>query len=138
MGLFDTLLPQRYNGQNIEAGWFNTIRTALISIFGSGFIGETIFNGLASQSGANVTDLIFSSLEVVNAEIDYVIETPTLTMKSSFELLFDGLTWTLIQGPISGDDTQITFDVNPATGQVTYSSDVETFIMKYRAITFKA
>lgn len=33
MGLFDSLIPTRENGQDIEASWFNTIKSALNSFF---------------------------------------------------------------------------------------------------------
>lgn len=128
----------RANGETIVASWFNSIRTALVSFFGTENINTTSFSALASQTNANVTGLVFSSASTESVRVFYQIETATLFEKGEFDLIYDGSSWELHQGAISGDNSGITFDVNASTGQVTYSSGGETSTIKFSAITVDA
>lgn len=131
-----TNIPIRSNGQTIIASWFNTIRTALLNAFGNESLEQTSFSGIASQTGTDVTGLVFSSASTRRAKIEYTIVTATKVESGDFVLLYDGTNWIKHDGAVEGVDSLISLDVNASTGQVTYDSDTETFTLNYKAITF--
>lgn len=129
-------LPVRLNGQEILAGWFNAIRTALIDSSGSEGISQQSFAGAASQTDEDVTGLVFDNTVTESVRVEYTIKTATLFEKGNFDLIWNGTVWSFHSGSLSGDDSLITMDVDTSTGQVTYTSGAETFTLKYKASTF--
>jgi hypothetical protein len=136
MASISSLIPTRVNGQTIFAAWFNTIRSVLETLNGAEATTLTAFSGIASQTGANVTDLVFSSASTRRADVEYVIVTATKVESGSFVLLYDGTNWTFYGGSVQGVDSLISLDVNSGTGQVEYDSDAETFTLNYKTTTF--
>lgn len=129
-------IPVRANGQRIQSTWFNTLRTNLLNYFGNDSTPQTQFAGAASQTGTNVTGLVFSSTTTRRAKIEYVIVTATKVESGEFILLWDGTNWTKYDGPVQGVDSLISLAVVAGTGQVTYDSGAETFTLDYKATTF--
>lgn len=136
MTLFSSLIPIRSNGDDIEASWFNTIRAALISVFGDESLGQTRFSGLASQTNTIITDLIFDKTVTRKAEISYVIVTATKVESGNYTALYDGNNWTMYSGAVQGVNSAITIDIDISTGQVDYTSASETFDIDYKVKTF--
>ncbi len=90
------------------------------------------FTSAASQVDTNVTGLIFDSAEYDSATVTYSIKTATLFERGTFDVMFDGSNWAIHSGGVVGDDSLITFSsIDASTGQVKYTSDVETSAMKF-------
>lgn len=136
MSIFSSLIPIRANGDDIIAAWFNTIRSALIAVFGDESLGQTRFSGLASQTNTIITDLIFDKTVTRKAEISYAIVTATKVESGNYTALYDGSNWVLYSGAIQGVNSAITLDINTSTGQVDYTSGGEVFDIDYKVITF--
>lgn len=86
----------------------------------------------ASQTGADVTGLIFSSAEYESATVTYTIKTATLFERGEFDVIYDGTSWDIHAGRVAGDDSLVIFTgIDATTGQVQYDSDVETGTMKF-------
>ena len=124
MGFSD--IPVRTNGQDVEASWFNTIRTQLVSWFGTGVIAEsqdTIDNAGSAES---VVGLLFSGAAVRSAKIQYQIYRKTDSYEYSeagqFFVTYKTVdtSWE-IGGESSTGDADTTFAITDA-GQVTYTS----------------
>jgi hypothetical protein len=137
MSLFDNM-PDYENGNRITAGWFSYIVGILQSVFSAGYIAETSFSGLASQTDEDVTGLVFDSTDVESAKVIYTIKTATKFEMGELNLIYDGSNWAAYVGALGGDDSGVLLDVNNSTGQVIYTSGAETFEMKFRASTFSA
>jgi len=129
-------IPVRSNGDDILSGWFNTIRSAMIDLEGDESIGQTSFSGLASQTGTDITDLIFDETVTRRARIEYTIVTATKVESGEYIFLFDGADWNSYAGAVEGDNSAITLDVAAGTGQAEYTSSTETFTLEYKATTF--
>lgn len=135
MSIFSDI-PVRANGTEILAAWFNTIRSKLILFGGTESAGQTAFAGSASQTNTDITSLLFDNTVTESATVHYTILTATLFMKSSFEVRWDATDWVISDGLVSFDDAGITFDINSTTGQIDYTSGLETFTMQYRIQSF--
>jgi len=129
-------IPVRANGEDILAGWFNTIRTALLNLLGSESIIQTLFAGLASQTSTDVTSLVFDKTVTRRAFIEYTIVTATKVESGDYVFLYDGANWTSYSGSVQGVASGVTLDVNTSTGQAEYTSGGETFNLNYKATTF--
>lgn len=128
-------IPVRSNGTEMLAGWFNTIRTVLVSMSGMESKTQTSFSGASGQSGTNVTGLVFDETVSRRAEIPYTIVTATKVESGVYIALFDGSDWFMFEGPVEGVDSAITLDIS-VIGQVIYDSGAETFTLQYKATTF--
>ncbi|MCB0421150.1 MAG: hypothetical protein KDD61_09140 [Bdellovibrionales bacterium] len=129
-------IPIRSNGEEILASWFNSFRTTLINLYGTESISLGSFSGSSSQTGANVTSLVFDNTATRRADIEYLIVTATKVESGDFRLLYDGTNWTKFDGAVEGVDSGITLDVDASTGQVEYDSGAETFTLAYKVTTF--
>lgn len=69
MGIFSDI-PIRGNGETVDSSWWNSIRTALISAFGSGILGETQQSITDGQSASDVTSLLFAAASIVRAKVE--------------------------------------------------------------------
>ncbi len=86
----------------------------------------------ASQSGSDVTGLIFDSAEYESGTVTYTIKTATKFERGSFDIIFKGAAWSIHPGRVAGDDSLVTFSgIDATSGQVEYDSDVETGTMKF-------
>jgi len=109
-------LPIRYNGAEIDASWFNTLRTFLINALGivSGEVPQAV--GL-TDTNQDVVGLIFDKNEFHQVDIEYWGRRKT----ASNEVLMHGFiylqymvnanAWRLVQGPVNGDDALIEFSL---------------------------
>lgn len=131
-----SLIPIRANGTEILAGWFNTIRSALLSFFGTEATEQTSFSGAASQTGTNLTGLVLDSSITRRGKIAYTIVTATKVESGDFVILYDGTNWAKFDGAFQGVDSGVTTDVAAGTGQVEYDSGGETFVFQYKVETF--
>jgi hypothetical protein len=138
MGTFNDI-PVRLNGDDIEAGWFNTVRTALIAVFG-GIVGQTLYENFNNKtSWTNIPGLTVVSNVDQAVEVDIYMErsddTPTFVQtKLAFLLLYSSSTntWRLIPGRDYGPDDVmglgsfpfqvVTSGSDPYTGQVQHKS----------------
>ncbi len=144
-------VPVRSNGDNVDAGWWNALRTAgiLIENFLGTVIGLTSFTIVNSQvSAADVTGLLFAGADVKAAIIDYRIRRYSTggsgeervevgSMIASYKAA--AATWTLTTLASAGDDAGVTFSITSG-GQVQYTSDTlpgtpGESIMKFTART---
>lgn len=120
-------IPVRANGQEINASWFNTLRSALLSGAGIETVGKTNFTIANNQTAAaNVTGLLFSSTNTQLAKIQYTIDRSDATPTTAFQIgelavYHDGSAWTLVLLDQAGDDAGVTFSVTSG-GQVQYTS----------------
>lgn len=145
-----TAIPVRENGLDIEAGWFNALRLAGITIanavLGAVFIEETSFTVANNQvAAANVTGLVFSGATVRSAVVDYYVYRNT-TGGGATELAEAGkmvlayktvaASWELALGPSVGDAGML-FSVT-AVGQVQYTSTNITGTAATSKMKFKA
>lgn len=147
-------IPDRKNGEKILYSWFNALKAAgerLEELLGgSGTIGELSFTIANNQSSpADVTNLIFDSENVGKAEIDYWVKRVTTgddgeerTEGGRMIAIFDvgAETWRLVTQAVGPDDSGVVFDIDPTTGQITYTSDdmpgtPSVSKMKFRATT---
>lgn len=136
MGLFGAI-PQRVNGQNVDAGWWNLLQAAGLAI--ENFLGSFTAAATAAigntQSGANVTGMVFDHTVLRSVIIDYQIRRVS-TAAGAAERVSTGkliatyntlnTAWTLTPDVEGGDASGVTFDINASTGQVTYTSDTMT------------
>lgn len=136
MPSISSLIPVRSNGDDILSGWFNTIRTTLITLFGTESLTQTSFAGLASQTNTDVTDLIFDKAKTRRVELQYVIVTATKVESGTYIFLYDGTNWATYGDSVQGVNSLVTLDIDSSTGQVDYTSDTETFTLDYIANTF--
>lgn len=132
MGLFDAI-PIRDNGlTEVDASWWNSIRTALINAFGDQINAQTPFTIADDQSSlADIAGLVFDEAEVIFFKMRYsIFRTDGSSPRREtgiFEAAWDEATssWLYKREAISGnalnmgaDSLQIT-----AAGQVQYKSD---------------
>jgi hypothetical protein len=122
-------IPSRTNGVDVEAGWFNSIKLALIEAFGDGnLIGETEAACANTQAGASVAGLIFDSASIHRASIMIGIYRKSTTTELSetvhLEAVFKPVAnaWSITELPGGGDDSGVDFEIHATTGQVTYTS----------------
>lgn len=67
-------IPVRANGDTVDAGWWNTIRTALINTFGATGLLESQFTIADNQSSyANITGLLLDGSVSRAVDIEYTI-----------------------------------------------------------------
>jgi len=125
--------PIRSNGQDIEAGWFNTARTIMLGILGAESTQQESFSGSASQTGSNVTGAIWDKTVTRMVKVEFTVVTATLFAGGNFHLFYNDTIWTYYEGENVGDISGITFDVNTSTGQLEYDSGAETFVLEYKA-----
>lgn len=132
MGLFDEI-PIRLNGsQDVDAAWWNTIRSRLIDAFGTQITAQTQVTILDNQSSfQDVTGLVFDKAEVVYALVRYTIqrtdgssprrECGTLELSLSD----DESDWELSRVAVRGDALSMGADSLSVTsaGQIQYKSD---------------
>lgn len=132
MSIFSDI-PLRANGDDILAAWFNTLRSALITVFGGGIIGETPFTIADNQSSfQDITDLIIDKSLYRHARIEYTIyrtdaalerkESGILTL--TYAVLADA--WELNRESVRDDTLNMgarSLEVVAGTGQVQYKSD---------------
>lgn len=134
VGTASDSLKARCEALTVQVGT-NTTDLAAISN-GSEAIGQTSFSGLASQTDADITGLVFDNSVTESASVEYTIKTATKFEKSRFDLIWDGSSWDIHLGAMSGDDSGIVLTVNTSTGQVRYTSGLETSTIKFKATTF--
>lgn len=133
MSLFSSL-PVRSNGggeeNRVTASWFNAIRSALISAFGAGAIGETEFTVANNQgAAANVTGLSVSSASYRGAIVEYDVTRKTDTASSEVRCVgtmflqyrAESSAWEICGTSENGDDVGVTFSITSG-GQVQYTS----------------
>lgn len=107
-------IPIRVNGQDVDASWWNTIRTKLIEGFGnvSGEIPQSI--GLA-DTDQDVVDLVFDKADFSRVDIKYWARRKTDSVEylqsQDIELHYYRNTnsWQLREGQLRGDDALTTF-----------------------------
>lgn len=68
MGYFDDI-PIRANGDDVDASWWNTIRTKLITAFGVGFTGDTQQSITDGQAATDITGLLLASASASTYQI---------------------------------------------------------------------
>lgn len=110
----------------------------------SGDISETPFTGAESASGANITGLVFAtgSVRSFDAMVSVFIDA-TADLVADYRLrgVNKSGTWELTVGDVTGDAgiNDISFDINPSTGQVIYSSltyaGFSSMPIRFRAIS---
>ncbi len=137
MGVFEDITI-RSNADDVDAAWWNSIRTALIQAFG-GTTGTssdfTIANNQTSY--ANVTGLLLDSSTYTSYQIEYRIERSTDSPLYYDEVgvltaYYDGTNWAFKRavdyGNALGDGSELGdygtdyLYVVPGTGQVQYKS----------------
>jgi hypothetical protein len=136
MGYFSDILV-RSNGDDILAGWFNDIRTALITTFPGVDVGSLAIANNQS-SAANVTGLICDNTAYKYYRIKYDIhredDDPTdLNEVGILTCFWNGTTWETVRevefGNALGDGTEAGAETgldylqaNTSTGQIEYKS----------------
>lgn len=124
-------IPIRVNGERPSRDWFNAIRLAgmfLQNMIGPGaaFGSAALLNNQASAQ--LIPLLVFSSDSVRAAYIDFSLRVKTdsvdLVEVGSMLAWFDpaSSSWMLQLGQIGGADSGIDFEINSATGQISYTS----------------
>ena len=109
-------IPIRSNGQDVDASWWNTIRTQLLLAFGdvSGEVPQSI--GLA-DTDQDVTELTFDKADFSKVDIRYWVRRSTddfeYLQSQTLELHYYRNTneWKLREGPLRGDDALTTFSI---------------------------
>lgn len=125
----------RLNNTQVDAGWWNILRLAgmtIESMFGAGAIGATTFAIANNQVGAvNVTGLLFSSAVSRSAEIGYQVRRLTtgggaveVVERGSLICTYNTLAaaWVLTYGASGGEAGGVAFTITSG-GQVQYTSD---------------
>lgn len=144
-------IPVRLNGQNVDAGWWNILRLAGLAIesYLGSFVGQLTAAIGNTQSGVNITGLLFSSASVRSAIIDYQIRRVS-TGGSAAERVTTGsgiatyntlaTAWTYTPLSEGGDPSGVTLDINSSTGQMIYTSDTlpGSYDSAHSLITFTA
>jgi len=114
-------IPIRTNGTlSVAASWFNTLRTAGLSMMGASGTLQTEFAILNTQVNSDITDLLFVQATSLSATIEYHINGASF-QKSSFDVYFDGATWRLTEKVQTALNGGVTFSIT-AAGQVQYTS----------------
>ena len=147
-----TAIAVRQNTQITDAGWWNILRLAGISIenfLGLGYLAQTPVAIANNQSSAaNVTGLLFSSASVRSAIIEYQIRRVS-TSTGAVERVSSGrgtatyntlaTAWTYTPLGEGGDASGVTLDITSG-GQVQYTSDnmAGTYDAVNSLITFTA
>lgn len=142
MGLFEDI-PVRSNFDTayVEASWWNTIRTALVSAFPGVTASSTAFTIANNQSSyANITGFILDSATYTRYKWRYRIQrsddTPDVRDEiGTMSAKWDGSAWSYIRtieegnalgDGVEGGETQVgatdAYYIVPATGQVQYKS----------------
>jgi len=106
-------IPIRTNDQKVDVGWWNILRTYLIALAGSVFLGETQFTVTNNQSSAaDVTNLLFSGASVRSflAEVQIYRNTTgggatEISAKCWLEGTYKTVagTWEMTVGNVTGD-----------------------------------
>jgi len=112
-------IPIRSNGEDIDAGWFNTIRLLLVQIFGdiAGESSQSIGDADIDQHVTAVSDISCEEFSRVDIEcsIRRVDSLSNVFQTINLTLLYKGATlgWVIhgTDGPITGDDALISFDI---------------------------
>ena len=119
-------LPIRFNGQKIEASWFNSLRTLLTQIFGDiqGESSQPIGQTDTNQNVLNMENI--DKLEFSQVDVEYMVrrntdDTNAEVMQSGFfsiQYLRQAGTWRLAgdQENIKGEDGKIEFSLLEDTG----------------------
>lgn len=126
-------IPVRSNSQTVDASWWNTIRTALVNVFGSGLTTETQFT-IANNQGAaaDVTGLVFDKDSLVQVRIEYrLMQRDDAENRVTYGQLVafynsEDDSWTLDDNPDGGDLSGVTFSIDDAdtsAAQIQYTSD---------------
>lgn len=110
-------IPIRSNSDDIDASWFNTIRTLLIQILGDA-VGEAIQSIGNTDTDQDITELsLITDADYSKVDVDYMVRrtstTADLFQSGRFSLHRKADGWT-IHGHdqnIFGDDALITFSV---------------------------
>lgn len=134
MGLFDAI-PVRSNADRgtVDAGWWNTIRTALVGAFGNGAVTETQFTIADNQSSyTDITGLALSLSVTKAAIIEYTIyrtngsstERREVGRLVAYHKAVAGA-WSYERHTDAGDDALNVADslIVNSSGQVQYKSD---------------
>ena len=127
-------IPVRAMGDDTDASWWNTIRTKLLEVFGSGVTAEAQFTIADNQSSyADITDFTFDSASFVWVEARYSIyRTDGSTPRRETGILefeWDNATsaWLLSYRRGSTDSLNIASSIAPDTtgtvGKAQYKSD---------------
>lgn len=142
-------IPNRENGQDVEYGWFDSLKQAgeaIEAFLGLAYIGETSFTVANNQaSPANVTGLVFAGASVRSFEVDYQIYRNT-TGGGATELAERGkllgvyssvaASWEMTQAPVVGN-AGVTLSIT-AAGQIQYTSTNITGTPGTSAMKFQA
>ena len=122
--MLPSLIPVRLNGKaggNVDASWWNDLRTSLIEVYdllsggGSGFI-ESSHAITANQLATNLTGETAVNTAFSSVEYYYeIIRGTTVFVNGVIRLQSVNGTWRLLQGQFEGED----FDGLP--GGVTFS-----------------
>lgn len=133
---FETL-PERSNGDDVDAGWFNLIRTTLINFFGTETLAQDKFDYLNDSSATAITGLIFDLTKTTSANILFESKRGSLMEPGGIRIWHDGTDWDIDRKQSSGDDTGLTFTIN-AVGQVllAVTNAVDDGVLKFKADTF--
>jgi hypothetical protein len=146
-------INQRANDADVDAGWFNVLRLAGITIEdflgGADLISETAFTIVNNQSSvADVTGLLFNHLTVGAAKVEYWIKRVT-TGSGATELTEYGFfyvtrdvgagVWRITPMPSGPDNAGVTLSMSAlAQGQVQYVSTNITGTASVSKMKFKA
>ncbi len=125
----------RLNTQQVDAGWWNILRAAgvtLESFFGAGLIAPTTFAVPNNHAAANITGLLLDHTAARSATIEIQVRRVTtgggaveVVQRFIYFATYNSLAtaWTLTLGWSGGDDSGVDFSIVSATGQVQYTSD---------------
>jgi len=120
-----TTLPIRYNGQRIDASWFNTIRSFILASF-SGIFPQASYT-LDNNSTVAISDYTFDKDDIMSATIEYHAErsddsNPLGVRTGKLRVQWDGTTWTIAEAEIDGPDMGIEFTIseNVSVAQLGY------------------
>lgn len=132
-------IPSRINGFKISNAWFDTLRNAgqrLESFFGSGYQAATFAAIGNTQTGQNITGLIFDHTIARTWLVDYQIRrvststgaTERVTCGMGAKATWNALSasWSFTPCEEGGNVSGVTLDVDPSTGQALYTSDTMT------------
>jgi len=139
-------IPIRSNGEDILAGWFNTIRTELLGFSGGGGVAQTTFALTDGAGPLPITGMLCDSVAARTYFWEYDIYRNT-TGGGAIEFVEAGLiiasykataaAWTFSQGPVHSS-AGVTFSIVSGTGQFEYTATSETGTPDVFEITFTA
>jgi len=135
MGL-STDIPVRSNGQEITSGWFNTIRSVLIALFGTASSGQASFTVVSGQTGTDLTGLLFDNTVTQDVTLEYLIQTSSFYQAGAVRFTWDGSAWAAHEIYIVADDASLVLSIHATTGQVEYDSGAEGGTMKHKYTSF--